>query len=509
MSTALENMSYEQLLEASKKLESDNSKLESDKSILESKVSQLQFRLDQLNRLIFGARRERFVSNETHGQMSLPFEVEEKPAEEQEKETITYTRQKKGHKNHPGRIPLPSHLPVEEIVLEPEEDITGMKYIGNEVTDQLELVPAKLFIKRYIRPKYINPEDQETLTHTGVIAPLPVFPIEKGIAGPGLLAQIMVDKYVDHLPIYRQVQRFARENVRIPANTINGWQDSIFGLLSPLFEKQKQLVLGQGYLQIDETPIRVLDKEVKGKCHQGYYWVYNSPIQNAVLYDYRKGRGREGPKEMLKGFRGYIQSDGYNVYDWFGKKKEITLVNCWAHARRYFEKAQDYDRKASEHVLTEIQQLYRIERFCRNVNHSPDERKAIRLEHALPILNSLGKWMAEKFKHTLPKSPMGEALQYTIARWDNLLAYLNDGYLEIDNNLVENAIRPNALGRKNYLFAGSHQGAQRAAMFYSFFGTCKRNNINPFEWLKDVLEKIPTYKANKLHELLPQNWEKH
>jgi hypothetical protein len=316
----------------------------------------------------------------------------------------------------------------------------------------------------------------------------------------------MVDKYVDHLPIYRQVQRFARENVRIPANTINGWQDSISGLLMPLFEKQKQLVLGQGYLQVDETPIRVLDKDVKGKCHQGYYWVYNSPIQNAVLYDYRKGRGREGPKEMLNGFRGYLQSDGYNVYDWFGKKKEITLVNCWAHARRYFEKTQDYNREASEHVLTEIQKLYRIERFSRNLNHSPDERKAIRLEHALPILNSLGKWMAEEFKHTLPKSPMGEALQYTIPRWDNLLAYLYDGYLEIDNNLVENAIRPNALGRKNYLFAGSHRAAQRAAMFYSFFGTCKRNNINPFEWLRDVLERIPTHKANKLDELLPQNW---
>ncbi|MGC9352881.1 MAG: IS66 family transposase, partial [Mariniphaga sp.] len=355
MTKALENMSYEQLLEAGKKLESDNSKLEVKNRHLKSKNQYLQFRLDQLNRLIFGAKRERFVSNEIHGQMSLPFEVEEKPAGEQEKETITYTREKKARKNHPGRIPLPGHLPVEEIVLEPEEDTTGMKCIGREVTDQLELVPAKLFIKRFIRPKYIKPEDEETLTHTGVIAPLPDFPIEKGIAGAGLLAQIMVDKYVDHLPIYRQVQRFARENVRIPANTINGWQDSISGLLWPLFEKQKQLVLGQGYLQVDETPIRVLDKDVKGKCHQGYYWVYNSPIQNAVLYDYRKGRGRAGPKEMLEGFRGYLQSDGYNVYDWFGKKKEITLVNCWAHARRYFEKAQDYNREASEHVLTEIQ----------------------------------------------------------------------------------------------------------------------------------------------------------
>ncbi len=328
MTKALENMAQEELLLTAKELEAKNRHLKSENQYL-------QFRLGQLNRLIYGAKRERFISNETHGQTSLPFEVEEKPAENQEKETITYTREKKARTNHPGRIPLPDHLPVEEIVLEPEEDTVGMKCIGREVTDQLELVPAKLFIKRYIRPKYIKPEDKETLIHSGVIAPLPVLPIEKGIAGPGLLAQVMVDKYVDHLPIYRQVQRFARENVRIPANTINGWQDSISGLLRPLFEKQKQLVLGQGYLQVDETPIRVLDKDIKGKCHQGYYWVYNSPIQNVVLYDYRKGRGRAGPKEMLEGFRGYLQSDGYTVYDWFGKKKEITLVNCWAHARSY------------------------------------------------------------------------------------------------------------------------------------------------------------------------------
>jgi transposase len=501
MIKALENMVQEELLQRAKELEAKNRQLKSENQYL-------QFRLDQLNRLIYGAKRERFVSNETHAQMSLPFETEEKSAEEQEKETITYIRKKKARRNHPGRISLPDHLPVEEIVLEPEEDTSGMKCIGKEITDQLELVPAKLFIKRFIRPKYIKSEDEKTLTHAGVIAPLPDFPIEKGIAGPGLLAQIIVDKYVDHLPIYRQVQRFARENVRIPANTINGWQNSVFDLLRPLFERQKQLVLGQGYLQVDETPIRVLDKTIKGKCHQGYYWVYNSPIQNALLYDYRRGRGRAGPKEMLEGFSGYLQSDGYSVYDWFGKKKEITLVNCWAHARRYFEKAQDYNPNASQYVLTEIQKLYRIEHFSRNVNHSPDERKAIRLEYALPILNNLGKWLAEEFKHTLPKSPMGEALQYTIPRWDNLLAYLYDGQLEIDNNLVENAIRPNALGRKNYLFAGSHEGAQRAAVFYSFFGTCKKNNINPFEWLKDVLGRIATHKANKLDELLPQNWQK-
>jgi len=489
-------MGLEELLE-------ENARLKSEKQYL-------QFRIDQLNRLLFGSKHERFVSNgQIGGQMELPFEVTEKPEEEAPQvEEISYTRQKKTRTNHAGRNPLPDHLPVEEIVLEPKEDTAGLKCIGKEITDKLELVPAKLFIKRYIRPKYIKPEDEHRLECKGLIADLPSFPIEKGIAGSSLLAQIMVDKYVDHLPIHRQVQRFKRDDVHIPANTINGWQESISNLIFPLFEKQKQLVLGQGYLQVDETPIRVLDKKVKGKTHQGYYWVYNSPLQDAVLFDYRKGRSREGPREMLEGFKGYIQSDGYKVYDWFGKRPGITLLNCWAHARRYFEKAKDYDREKVAFVLTEIQKLYKIERFARNAKLTAAERKELRLDHALPILNDLGKWMAQESKKALPKSPIGEALNYTIPRWDNLLAYLYDGSLEIDNNLVENAIRPNALGRKNYLFAGSHDAAQRAAMFYSFFGTCRRHGINPYHWLKDVLKRIPEHKANKLQELLPQNWAK-
>lgn len=540
MSIALKNMTKEELLQAAKKLESKSLKLQSNlrnlhtntqnlesnverlesnverlesdverlKSIenqLQSDINYYKFRIEQLNRLLFGAKRERFISNEQYGQLSLPFDIPDTQSETEREEQISYTRKKKSREKHPGRKPLPDHLPVEEIILEPEEETSGMKCIGKEVTDQLELVPAKLYIKRYIRPKYIKAEDEENLSCKGVIANLPVFPIEKGIAGSGLLAQIMVDKYVDHLPIYRQIQRFKREKVNISSNTINGWQDAISRLLFPLHEKQKQLILGQGYLQVDETPIRVLDKAKKGKTHQGYYWVYNSPIQNAVLYDYRKGRGREGPKEMLKDFKGYIQSDGYNVYDWFGKREGITLVNCWAHARRYFEKALDYDAQNAGHVMKEVQNLYAIERFAKTMNLNTQDRKELRLEHALPILNELGKWLVENLGKHLPKSPMGEAIHYSIARWDNLLAYLYDGSLEIDNNLVENAIRPNALGRKNYLFAGSHEAAQRAAMFYSFFGTCKKHNVNPFDWLRKVLEIIPTYPVNKLQDLLPQN----
>jgi transposase len=283
MSKALRNMSFEELLEDNKRqeaqlksyesltsdLESQNTDLKSQKSIMESRLADIQFQLDQMKRMIYGAKRERFVKNADENQMELPFEVEPESEPEKQQETITYTRSKTKRANHPGRMALPGHLPVKEIIIEPEEDTTGMKCIGKEVTDQLELVPAKLFIKRYIRPKYIKPEDKETLTHKGVIASLPVFPIEKGIAGPGLLAQIMIDKFVDHLPIYRQIERFKREAIKIPASTINGWQEAVCSLLWPLYENLKRRVLQQGYLQVDETPIQVLDKTKKRKNTPG------------------------------------------------------------------------------------------------------------------------------------------------------------------------------------------------------------------------------------------------
>lgn len=474
--------------------------------------NKLRFQVEQFKRLLFGAKRERFISKKDENQMTLPFDVPEKEEPEKEQEVITYTREKKKRENHPGRMTLPSHLPVEETIIEPEEDTTGMKCIGKEITDQLELIPAKLFIKRYIRPKYIKAEDDEKLVHKGVIAPLPVFPIEKGMAGPGLLAQVMIDKFVDHLPIYRQIERFKREGIKIPSSTINGWQEAVCNLLEPLYENLKHRVLSQGYLQVDETPIRVLDKSKKGlpagrqgKTHRGYHWVYYSPLEKTVLFDYRDGRSREGPTILLKDFKGYLQTDGYKVYDLFENDNNITHLNCMAHARRGFEKALDYDTANAAYAMSMFQKLYAVERKAKEENLSPEQRHKLRLDESLTLLNDLGKWIAETYKTVLPKSPIGKAMAYCIPRWDNLMYYLKDGSLEIDNNLAENAIRPIALGRKNYLFAGSNRGAERAAMFYSFFGTCKKNDVNPFDWLKKVLEIIPEYKMNKLHEILPQN----
>ena len=529
MSKAQENMTFEQLHKHNQKLEAileekDIALEESQTTIektqaalnqsqtaidkMQAQINQMQFQIDQMNRLLYGAKRERFIAKTDENQLTLPFEVEHEEAPEKEQEVITYVRKKNKRKEHPGRVALPSHLPVEEIILEPEEDTSSMKCIGKEVTDQLELIPAKLYIKRFIRPKYIVAITDESLSeHKGVIAELPVFPIEKGIAGAGLLAQIMVDKFVDHLPVYRQIERFKREDIKLSSSTINGWQESICNLLEPLYDTLKHRVLSQGYLQVDETPIPVLDKQKKGKTHRGYHWIYHSPLEKTVLFDYNTGRSRDGPVKLLRDFKGYLQTDGYNVYELFSRRDNITLVNCMAHARRGFEKALPYDKKRAEYAMEMFQQLYAIEKKAREQNMNPQQRHNLRLDEALPVMNELGKWIVETYKTSQPKSPLGKATAYCIPRWDNLLAYLKDGGLEIDNNLAENAIRPIALGRKNYLFAGSNRGGERAAMMYSFFGTCKKNDVSPYKWLRKVLEVIPTYKVNRLTDLLPQNLE--
>lgn len=469
----------------------------------EEKLKYLQYELDQLKRMIFGTKRERFVSNIPVEQLPIPFDNEEIAVVEPiaEVEQISYKREKvKSKPKHPGRLDFPAHLPVEEIIIQPEESVEGLTFIGNEITKELDLTPARLIVRHYIRPKYAKPDGEGIIT-----GQLPVRPIEKCSAGPGLLAIIPVEKYVDHLPLYRQIERYKREGINISDSTIGSWIAQIADLINPLYQTLVNQVIGQGYIQVDETPIKVLDKNKKGKTHQGYYWVYNAPMQNAVFYHYSQGRGREGPMKMLKNFKGYLQTDGYSVYERFAKKSDITHLGCMAHARRYFEKALRYDAEKAAQVLTLIQQLYAVERQAKETMLSSEQRKMLRLDHSLPILNRIGKLFDQYKKTALPQSPMGIALAYTTQRWDSLLNYLYDGCLEIDNNLVENAIRPSAIGRKNYLFAGSHDAAQRAAIFYSLFGTCKRNNVNPYQWLKKVLEVIPTYPANKLSDLLPQN----
>jgi transposase len=472
-------------------------------------VAKLQHELDQIRRLVFGSRQERFIPATSPEQLSLGFQVEAVEQPQQTTQTISYTRtvsETPKKKETSGRMKLPADLPREQIVIEPDQDVSDCKKIGEEVSEELEYTPGKFFVRQYVRPKYARLQPQEGQPGV-VIGALPARLIDKGIAGPGLLAQIIMDKYVDHLPLFRQIERFKRAGITFPISTLTDWVSRTGKELAVLYEAHRKLVLGSGYLEGDETTIKVLDKEKRGKTHLGFYWVYRAPLENLVLFDYRESRGRAGPKELLTDFKGYLQTDGYEVYEYFGKVAGITLVGCMAHARRKFKEALDNDRSRAEHVLTLMQKLYELERKAKETGLSYQQRYALRQEEAVPILKELENWMKENYPAVLPNSPIGKAIAYSLPRWEKLCLYTTDGRLQIDNNLVENAIRPVALGRKNYLFAGSHNAARRAAMIYSLLGTCKINNINPFEWLRDVFERIPTHPINKIQELLPHQWQ--
>lgn len=393
---------------------------------------------------------------------------------------------------------IPAHLPRVEIIIEPKEDITGLKKIGEEITEELELKPAEFFVNKYVRAKYARINGEGV-----VIGELPSRPIDKGIPGPNFLATIITDKYLDHLPLYRQLKRYERMGVKLNDSTFSDWVQATCKLIEPLYDELKKQVLCETYLQADETPIKVLDPDKKGTTHRGYYWVYHSPQKKLVLFDYREGRGREGPSEILKDFKGFLQTDGYGVYDDFDKKENITQINCWAHARRMFDEAIDNDKERSEFALLKIQQLYELERKAKEENFSYEQRYVLRQENALTILTELQHWFKDNITKVAPKSLIGKAIAYSMTRWEKLVRYTQHGQLEIDNNLVENAIRPVALGRKNYLFAGSHQAAQRAGMIYSLLASCKHNNIEPHAWLKNILQILPDYKASRLAELLP------
>jgi transposase len=494
------------------KLSSPDYKLLYDQSQIE--ILQLRQELQQLKKMIFGSRHERFIPSQLNDpQLSLDIQTDPIAIGSTAgtgvitTKQISYTRTNVAVEQrplqHPGRMKLPETLRREEIIIEPAQDITSCKKMGEEITEVLDYTPGELYVKKYIRHKYAKPGNEGVLIGT-----LPARPIEKAMAGEGLLAQIVIDKYVDHLPLHRQMQRFDRSGVKLSYSTLTDWIGGTCKLIEPLFEALKAEVLQGNYLHADETPIKVMDKDKKGETHRGYYWVYQNSNDKIVFFDYQEGRGREGPMEILQNFKGYLQTDGYVGYDALDKKEGITQIHCMAHARRMFNDALENDKAIAGYAMQEIQKLYAIERSCKEKSLGLDEIKTIRQQQSVPILTRLGQWMKEQYLNTLPKSAIGKALAYSIERWEKLCRYTEDGRLNIDNNPVENSIRPVALGRKNYLFAGSHEAAKRSGMLYSLLGTCKMHHVEPYTWLKTVLATIPNHPINKIKELLPHHWKK-
>lgn len=469
---------------------------------LVSERDEFKRQLEELKRMIFGSKSERFVpANET--QLSLFNELEAKE-EELSKQLVSYERNiKKETKKQAVRTAIPGHFPRVEEIIEPDNIEPGSKKIGEEITELLEITPMTVFVRRIIRPKYALPEEAGV-----VIADLPSLPIPKGNASASMLSFIAVSKFVDHLPLYRLRQIFKRQDLKISPSTISGWCRKTAELLELLYDVfKKDFLDNASYLQADESPIKVQDRNKKNALHQGYMWAFRNPIKRLILFEYNKGRSRKAPELFFENFTGTLQTDGYKVYQSLSTKGDIALLGCMAHARRYFEKALDNDPKRAKYILMLIQNLYRIERKAKERNSSKETVKRYRMLYASPIMKIMKSYLQREQHIVLPKSSIGVAINYTLNIFNKLEVYINDGRFEIDNNNIENAIRPIAIGRKNYLFAGSHQAAQDYAMFYSFFATCKTNNVNPFEWLNNVLRRIPEYKANRLGELLPQNWK--
>lgn len=317
-----------------------------------------------------------------------------------------------------------------------------------------------------------------------------------------------MDTCVGHLPFYRQRQIFKREKIPLAEATIKGWFSQTCRLLEPLYDKLQTHILTNDYFQIDESPIPLLSADKPSSTHKGYMWVVHSPVSHEVCFRYDRSRAGKVISDILGDYRGAIQTDAYVGYDQFKHRGDILLLSCMAHVRRKFEHVKENTPTYSRQALKLFKRLYAIERKARESEMSYDDRYLLRLEEAPPILKELKNWLDLQREQALPQSAIGKATVYTLNIWDRLERYLLSGKYEIDSNQIENSIRPFALGRRNYLFAGSHEAAQRNVMMYSFFAGCKMANVNPGLWLKNVLERIPDYSAAKLEDLLPNNWAK-
>ena len=465
-----------------------------------TEINSLKHQLTNFQKIVFGSKQEQHKSIENPEQINLEFteKVDLDLPQDIELQKATYHRKAKNTKRTDySKLDIPAHLERVVIIIEPLDKTDDMVKIGEEVTELLAITPQQFYVKQIIRPKYAR-ANKEGVT----IAELPSRPIQGGIVDVSLLVMLLLDKYVDHLPIYRQQKKYERLGIKLAESTLGNWMAESIKLLEYLYVELIQRVRQSKYLQADETPIKVLDKDKKGTTHRGYYWVYHDVENGLVLYEYNQSRGQIAPGKFLMDYDGYLQTDGYAVYDAL-PNKNIKLLGCMAHARRYFFEAQDNDKARATWMLDKLQELYVIEAEARKNSYANQQRFEIRQQKSLPILNEIKTWLNENQLQVTPKSPIGKAISYMNVRWHKLILFATDGILEIDNNLVENAIRPIALGRKNYLFAGSHESATRAGIIYSFITCCKKNNINPYTWLEETLTKLPDTKKSELHKLLP------
>jgi transposase len=490
----------------------------------EDKIKQLTDQLAWYRRKFWKASSEKYIPQDP-SQRILDFEgldvlpQEEEVAKEAAKEIVSYERRKaEKEKKQPVRLPLPESLRREEEVIEPEGIDENWTRIGEEVTEVLEHKPGELYVRRIVRPKYalrkdlqqLREENEESGQKNIMVAMLPLLPLPRSNAGASLLAELLIGKYVYHLPFHRSIAMFKLAGVSIPASTVNGWFGGSSDLLRALYYRLRDIVLATDYIQVDESTVPVINDE-KHRAVKSYLWVVRSVMDKLMFFHYDKGsRAQKVVIELLHNYQGAIQTDGYEAYSIYENKKGVLLLGCWAHARRKFNDALKEDESGARYALEQIGMLYSVEDMANDQKLDHEQRAALRERLAYPILCAFEKWIVNYYHKAIPQGRMYKALTYTYSLFHRLSRYHLDGRYQIDNNLVENAIRPLALGRKNYLFCGNHDAAENAAIMYSLLGCCKSCDVNPREWLTDVLTRIPAYNndySRDLAELLPHNWK--
>lgn len=468
---------------------------------------QLQHQLEQLMRKLFGRQSEKLDPN----QLTLLFAelqslgLSKEDSEEEDDEPPSEPSRRRRRGGH-GRRRLPKHLRRErrEYRLSEAELKCScgacLSECGEDVSEQLEYQPAEMFVIEHARIRYACRQCEETVR----LACKPPQPIDKGLPGPGLLAQVVTSKYGDHLPLYRLEGMFDRLGVSLSRSTMCDWVGAAADLLSPLVGLMKDSVLASKKIHTDDTSVPILDSSL-GQTRRGRLWVYlgHEPHDHTV-FDYTPSRERDGPAAYLKDFSGYLQADAYSGYDGIYSGGKVMEVACWAHARRKFIEINSVDSGAPFTALAFIGQLYQIERKSKDL--SSVKRRDFRQEHARPVLNAFKKWLDEQARTVRPKSLLAKAIGYALRQWEALVRYTEDGDLNIDNNAAERALRRIAVGRKNWLFAGNDEGARRTAILYSIIASCHQHSIDPFLYLRDILSRIPSHAADDLAELTPKAW---
>ena len=497
-------------------------KLTEQNESLQSRIKELTAQIAWLNRQLFGRKSEKLpIIDPNYPDLfagMLPDNAQQiADAHDEAVEKIVKTKEERRQEKK-NRIMMEDLPVLEQVILTPDNLDTDLyKKIGQEVTRIVEHKPGQLYIKEIIREKWGLKDNTATAPKgmSGVlIAPMPLLPIYKGIAGASLLAEILLQKYEYHMPYYRQIKQYSHLGMKgLTESTVDGWFKQTMELLKPLYEVLKAEVMKADYIQADETTTPVMNKDTH-KAAKEYLWMVRAVMERLVLFYYDQGSRAGAVIESLANrynFKGYLQCDGFAGYETaFKTNSDVRLLNCMVHIRRHLEQALDENRPMAEHGLSEIQHLYKIEHMCDEENLTPEERKTRRNELARPIMEAMKLWMETEGVKYSESSQIGKAITYAYTRWGNMMRYLDDGRLLLDNNLAENEIRPVTLGRKNYLFCGNHEAAQNMAVVCSLLSTCRNHDVNPRDYLNDVISQMPYHaKASyeELLQLLPHKWK--